>query len=177
MHKQILESGWQTCKVCSESKPLGEFYANGCFADGVVKYRTRCKACVLAKAQQDHPTNYKSRSAKRSSSPKNFIACVLNHASKRKQHLGFDIDLMYLLGLYETQNGACAVSNQQMTYTAGGGRTLTNISIDRIDSKKGYIKGNVQLVCDIVNRMKSDMTQLEFVQWCDMVVRHAKKSL
>jgi hypothetical protein len=60
-----------------------------------------------------------------------------------------------------------------MTYLAGSGRTLTNISIDRIDSSKGYLRGNVQFVCDIVNRMKSSMTQEELLFWCRKILGKA----
>lgn len=34
----------------------------------------------------------------------------------------------------------------------------TNCSLDRIDSAAGYTKGNVQLVCWIVNVMKQQLT-------------------
>jgi hypothetical protein len=57
-----------------------------------------------------------------------------------------------------------------MTYIAGHGRIPTNISIDRIDSSKGYIRGNVQFVCDVANRMKQDLDQGNFVGWCKLVL-------
>ena len=31
-------------------------------------------------------------------------------------------------------------------------------SLDRIEPKKGYVRGNILIVCDIVNRLKSDAT-------------------
>lgn len=46
------------------------------------------------------------------------------------------------------------------------GRKRTNISIDRIDSAKGYSLDNIQLVCVVINLMKLDMTQAEFTAWC-----------
>jgi hypothetical protein len=73
--------------------------------------------------------------------------------------------------IFEEQSGCCAISGIEMTYLAGSGRTLTNISIDRIDSSRGYLRGNVQLVCDIVNRMKSNMTQEELLFWCEKILR------
>ena len=33
-----------------------------------------------------------------------------------------------------------------------------NISVDRIDSKKGYNKNNIQLICAIINRIKINLT-------------------
>lgn len=175
VYDAIISSGEQTCKFCNIKKPLDQFYPNGCFADGVKKYRVRCKSCVLEKSKSDQPSLYKSKSEKRSKSPSVFIAAIINHAAKRKQSLGFDIDLGYLLEVYDAQDGRCAVSGVKMTHIAGSGRTLTNISIDRIDSSKGYLRGNVQFVCDIVNRMKSDMPQAELVSWCRNILRTANE--
>lgn len=170
VHAGISASGQQTCRFCHVTKPLSEFYANGCFSDGVKRYRSRCKTCVLEKATRDHPVVYLAKAAKRSANPKNFISTVLNHAAARKQHLGFDIDLMYLLSVYERQQGRCALSGVPMTYRAGSGRVPTNISIDRIDSRKGYCRGNVQFVCDVVNRMKQDMSEAELRRWCRYIL-------
>ncbi len=60
-----------------------------------------------------------------------------------------------------------------MTYVAGSGRINTNISIDRIDSSVGYVRGNVQFVCDVVNRMKQDLLQEELSLWCKRILRVA----
>jgi len=175
VYDEIISSGEQTCKFCNIKKPLDQFYPNGCFADGLKKYRVRCKSCVLEKAKFDQPILYKGKSQRRSASPSVFIAGILNHAVKRKQSLGFDIDLGYLLGVYERQSGICAISGVKMTHLAGSGRVLTNISIDRIDSSKGYLRGNVQFVCDIVNRMKSDMSQADLLSWCRNILRAANE--
>lgn len=174
VHSALLAAGMQRCKVCQTDKALADFYANGCFADGTKKYRSRCKACVLDFAKQAQPVWYASKAARRSSSPKNFISGALNHAAKRKQHLGFNIDLVYLLQVYEQQNGRCAITGVEMTYSAGKGRVATNISIDRIDSSLGYSRGNVQLVCDIANRMKQDLSYGDLKMWCQRILEHGK---
>lgn len=173
VHSTLLATGVQTCKCCGTQKSLEKFYANGCFADGTKKYRTSCKTCVLQKAKQEQPKTYRIKSSKRSASPKNFISAILNHAAQRKQHLGFDIDLGYLLRVYDQQAGCCAISGVPMTHVAGSGRVSTNISIDRIDSSVGYVRGNVQFVCDIVNRMKQDMSQSELYSWCKKILGHS----
>lgn len=177
VHTAILDSGVQECKFCGGVKPLSAFYSNGCFADGTTKYRTRCKDCVLDLSKIQQPKAYKTKAQRRSSSPKNFIAGILNHAAKRKQHLGFDIDIVYLLGLYEKQHGLCALSRIPMTYTAGAGRVGTNVSIDRIDSAVGYVRGNVQFVCDVVNRMKQDLSEVQLLQWCQHIIGAANEKV
>ena len=170
VHAAMLAAGQQTCRYCRKTKPLDCFYANGCFKDGTKKYRSRCKACVLELSKRKQPQVYKSKSERRSSSPKNFISGILNHAAKRKQHLGFDLDLGYLMHLYAEQRGLCALSGVEMAYAAGQGRTATNISIDRIDSAVGYVRGNVHLVCDIANRMKQDLSVADLRTWCKRIL-------
>ncbi len=65
----------------------------------------------------------------------------------------FDLDGPYLMELWEKQKGKCAITNLDMSYKFGD---LRAVSIDRIDSSKGHVKGNIQLVCQCVNLMKND---------------------
>lgn len=50
----------------------------------------------------------------------------------------------------------------------------TTISLDRIDSTKGYIEGNVQWVHKSVNIMKSTLTQEQFINFCKLVAENNK---
>lgn len=82
----------------------------------------------------------------------------------------FDIDLAYLLELLHKQGGKCHYTGQVLT-------TIVNdpnqISIDRIDSGNGYVKGNIALCCVVVNSMKQDVQLSEFVRLCGLIhVRH-----
>ena len=77
--------------------------------------------------------------------------------------------------LWDTQHGKCAISGIDMTYIANCGRIPTNVSVDRIDSSKGYIKGNVQLVCMAVNQMKNDLDMQTLLTFCDAIVSNARK--
>ena len=45
-------------------------------------------------------------------------------------------------------------------------------SLDRIDSKKGYIEGNVQWVHKNVNKMKMDLDEKEFFSIVKQVYEH-----
>lgn len=62
-----------------------------------------------------------------------------------------------------------------MTYELNNGRVNTNVSIDRIDSTKGYLKTNVQLVCMVVNQMKSDLSLNELISICKQIIEHNGK--
>ena len=49
-----------------------------------------------------------------------------------------------------------------------------NISIDRINSDLGYTKDNIQLVSAMINRMKSDLTSKEFIDFCSIISNYNK---
>jgi hypothetical protein len=100
----------------------------------------------------------------------NNPAKYLQHALYKKGREVLTVDFM--LDLLEKQGGFCALSGIKMTFTKqpGSGRINTNASIDQIEAGAGYIEENVQLVCDIVNRMKSDMTKKELKFWCRAIL-------
>ena len=51
---------------------------------------------------------------------------------------------------------------------------VNTASLDRIDSSKGYIEGNVQWVHKMVNMSKQQYTQEEFIDMCTAVANKAK---
>lgn len=81
-----------------------------------------------------------------------------------------DLDLEFLMYLWNKQEGMCALTGIRMTYKFYEGRVNTNVSVDRIDSSKGYTKDNVQLVCMAANQMKNDLNMDEFINMCEMVL-------
>lgn len=97
--------------------------------------------------------------------PERYISSLLSYNGRRST-----LSIEYMMGLYDGQSGLCALSGIEMTHIRGRGKVGTNISIDRIDSSRGYEEGNVQLVCAAVNRIKGDMTDEDFVDFCRAVV-------
>jgi hypothetical protein len=65
----------------------------------------------------------------------------------------------------------CPYLSYKITHTRGEGRVATNASLDRIDSSKGYIPGNVQVICDLANRMKQNASELELLQFAKSVIK------
>lgn len=107
---------------------------------------------------------------------KTKLQSALKGARRRaKEHNKYiDIDLEFLYYLWNKQNGKCALTGIPLTYKFYEGRVNSNVSIDRIDSSKGYAKDNVQLVCMAANQMKNDLSQDEFLQMCQLVINNAK---
>lgn len=87
----------------------------------------------------------------------------------KKRHLTFTIKKDYTWNLLEEQNMKCAISG----YDISEG---TDASLDRIDSAKGYIEGNVWWVHKHINWMKRDHSMEYFIKLCgDVYERHAEK--
>lgn len=74
-----------------------------------------------------------------------------------------DIDLEYLKELFIAQAGRCFYTDELMTSIASKPNC---VSIDRVDSSKGYVRGNVVLCCWIVNKMKQNLILSDFLEVC-----------
>lgn len=105
-----------------------------------------------------------------------FIWGQIKGGSKsRAKQLDFEISKEYAYGLFLDQNRKCKLSNVDIVFASTarehkkGGSTA---SLDRIDSSKGYIEGNVQWVHKRVNIMKMSMSDEELINWCKKIVNH-----
>lgn len=80
------------------------------------------------------------------------------------------IDKDDLLGQHLRQDGKCAITGVPMTCNLVANGKHSQASVDRIDSGGNYSIDNIQIVCNIVNIMKHDMPQSEFLKWCKAVI-------
>jgi hypothetical protein len=99
---------------------------------------------------------------------------ITKTADRRGYEIGITISGAWKL--FEKQKGLCALTGLpiQLAPTTMKAGTST-ASLDRIDSKKGYIKGNVQWVHRDINFMKQAFPQDVFVEWCVRVARHSHR--
>ena len=51
----------------------------------------------------------------------------------------------------------------RLTSEVGNGRSAGSLSLDRIDSSKGYVKGNIRFISDRANTLKRDATDQELI--------------
>jgi hypothetical protein len=103
-----------------------------------------------------------------------FFNAIVNGARQRNLEIMITID--YIWNLFEEQGGKCALSGLELRFNLPGeNRNTRTASLDRIDSSKGYIEGNVQWVHRQINKMKMDLDESEFVDFCKAVFIHNNK--
>ena len=118
---------------------------------GIVHEYIKCLICERERGRKMRKKN-----------PLSFMHAERKYHSK-KNNKKFELTFNDILDIYSRQNGKCALTNITFGYV------LNKPSIDRIDSKKGYLRQNCQLVIYDVNRMKSDLPLKEFKYQCNLV--------
>lgn len=138
------------CTKCTKTKEANKFYYR---KDG---YRIKvCKACKNELRQ-----SY------------DVLGSMVSNAKQRATKAGREFELTrdFVVELNEKQEGKCALTGWDLDWTPSytGKRVCPprRASLDRIDSSKGYTLDNVQLVCDMANRVKSAYGQDEFIKMC-----------
>lgn len=93
----------------------------------------------------------------------------------KKRNIEFDISIEEAWEIFETQNGKCALSGFKIELSQNIKKQEQTASLDRMDPKNGYIKGNVQWLHKKVNLYKHVQTNQEFLELCRLVVDHEDK--
>lgn len=125
--------------------------------------RTKSCGCYLNNVGKDH-FNFKGFK----NIPSTYFS-VLKHRAK-KRNLDFNITIEYINDILEKQNFKCALSKLDISFESY--LKETTASLDRIDSSKGYVEGNVQWVHKHINSMKLDFDQKYYIEICRLVVKN-----
>ncbi len=94
----------------------------------------------------------------------------------KKRNIDFEIDIEYVWNVFLKQNKKCALSGVDI-YFSRTSKSERTASLDRINSKKGYVKGNIQWVHKIINIMKRDLSDKDFINWCKLISNCERKIL
>jgi len=89
-------------------------------------------------------------------------------ANAKKRNIDFDISIEYAYSILEKQKFKCNLSGLDIKLASHDIKTWT-ATLDRIDSNKGYIKGNVQWLHKDINTMKWNFTQQQFINYCKII--------
>jgi hypothetical protein len=92
----------------------------------------------------------------------------------KRRYKEFSITMEDLKDQWELQKGTCPYSKMLLELPVYNKKTHPSIraSLDRIDSSKGYIKGNIQFVSTLINFMKSNLSHYETLDFIDNLVKN-----
>lgn len=99
-----------------------------------------------------------------------FFKRYINSAKVR--NLQFNITKEYVYELFLKQNRKCALSGIDIKFANTSKEHLTGFttaSLDRIDSSKGYVEGNVQWIHKDINKIKNNISQERFLELCQKI--------
>jgi hypothetical protein len=140
------EEGFRRCRKCGETKPFSAFHKHKQCAKGI---NTVCKGCrkpLSTFSWQNTSEEYK----------------IWHRAKSRSKQKGLPFNLEISdINIPEV----CPVFKIPFDKTS---KDFT-YSIDRIDPKKGYVKGNVMIISNKANRIKSDASATELKQVLEYV--------
>lgn len=129
---------------------------------------------------------------KKNIAPETYVWSHLNPGHRRDKHSPFRVHLRLanrrakqygrecslsledLRELWESQQGICPYTGWEMRLPQTATqynrdakqRDPKRASLDRIDSSKGYIQGNVQFVCHMANVAKNEYTHEQMIEFC-----------
>ena len=88
--------------------------------------------------------------------------------SAETRNISFNVSMEYLWNLFEYQNHTCAITGDYIP-------SITEASLDRIDSNGNYEEGNVQWVTYQANVSKHTMSMNKLYEFCKKVLNHANQ--
>lgn len=157
---QRVDGRWvKPCPDCGETQD----YLRKNYAEESLRLNKVCKKCSNRKTENNHRGMY------------NLIRISWFNKSKvgvETRGLKFDLTLEDIWFLYTLQEGRCALSDIPIGWSEVG--SIHTASIDRIDSSKGYLKDNVQLLHKDVNFMKQQYSQEYFIEICRSIADKVK---
>ena len=111
-----------------------------------------------------------------------FITKIYNKMLKHclKYNIECNVSNDDIVKIYFKQNGHCALTNELMTYYIGPNLTNSryeskyNIAIDRIETDKGYVQDNIQLIGHMIYQMKTktSMNNEQFIKLCELISKN-----
>lgn len=146
------------CSHCRLLLPIDDFAKDASRNDGHQRYCKTCSNSLRVKRDQLNPVQ------------KHTCRMLSSARSRAKEkNLPFDIDLDYvrlIVGKDAEFASHCQIFPKialDWSCNRGNGpRALPNSpSIDRIDPTRGYVKGNIWIVCHRANAIKSNATHEE----------------
>ena len=147
------------CILCHGIFPLDQFIDRATpRGDGTLYHcrSNRCRKCEGIKSREYHPKWYRTQAGR--------FTYFLHTAKARslKKNLPCDLTYEILQEIFSRQEGKCYYTGMPLTFQGGN----NSISLDRLDSSRGYTADNVVFTLWVINRMKNDSSFGFFLKVC-----------
>lgn len=99
-------------------------------------------------------------------------------AGAKDRNFEYSVSNEFLWNLFIKQNRKCALTGYDIGFVRNCNKNTyqQTASLDRIDSSKGYIEGNVQWVHRDINKLKFDWTLDKFYKLCEDIISYKKST-
>lgn len=96
---------------------------------------------------------------------------IFKHIRKDAVRRGHEFSLTkeIMWQIFLDQNGKCKYTGLQLSFGANTRGHEKTASLDRIDSSKGYIEGNIQWVHKDINFMKRALEERKFLEYIKLI--------
>ncbi len=171
------------CNTCDDRKPIDQFRTKLDKRDNRCYTVKKCKSCeaALQRARsqsaegRSYHQNWKEQ-AKAKDPVKFMVQERISNWRRISASMGIQSDLTseYLISLWNDQNGLCYYSGEVMK--PNGGEKLnrpipSSASLDKLNPHRGYVQGNVAWVTYRVNTSKGNLTEEEYYDYIESVLR------
>lgn len=151
----------RTCKKCGIAKEDNDLnYQTYKNPKGTYYTRNVCRMCNNARERETRTPQMAKHRAMKEKNRRDAWDYTLYHGAKqraKRNGLDFEIDREYIR---EIMTDVCPVLGVKLQRGDGIHRS-NSPSLDRVDTSKGYVKGNVRVISDRANRIKRDATLAE----------------
>jgi len=155
----------KVCTKCKEHLPLSEFYKNKAYKDGLTY---QCKSCAKEYGDNVCPLrrwfDSKKSDAKRKGNEFTIEPTDIPGVKIRETITIDKVGRKHTSWEATEYPKVCPVLRVELDWGMNG-RQPNSPSLDRIDSTKGYVKGNVMMMSDLANKMKSNATPEQLNQF------------
>lgn len=156
---------YKDCIQCNSTLPSKKFE----FRKDTNRLRSICGNCKKLNMHKNYSEN-KAKRIKQTTeyASNNYEQKILSSALKSAKTKNLEFNLTVEDIVIPTH---CPYLGTEITKTLGKGVIWTNASIDRIDSSKGYIKGNVEIISRKANSMKNMATKEELLIFANNILK------
>lgn len=130
------------------------------------KYRPQVLQSVKRRYEQDRVQILSGHKVRRADNYLRYALYSCKARAKKKKIL-FDLRLKDL----GEMPAVCRYLGTPLIVPIGRGEWSTTPSIDRINSSKGYVKGNVQIISFLANVMKNSATEQELITFAKNILK------